>query len=155
MSETIVWVRSILETMARTSLSEMIPPVLLGRGGGESPGALNAKVRYQFHPWPRPLTWRESMQESMVTRQQAEYEWDLPSDSDRACPRVFSTCCDDYRRQWRGCSRCHSGFQKRCGCSWHRDEGRKRLDLSLLQMSSWSGKLVMVITQMTELTLKT
>jgi len=42
------------ETMARvfiTSLrmSEAVPYVLLGKGGGDSPGALGANVRSQFH----------------------------------------------------------------------------------------------------------
>ena len=80
----------------------------------------------------------------MVTRQQAEYEWCLPSDSGRAYPLVFSTCCDGCGNQWRGCSQRHSGFRKQlCGCSWHHDEQWEWLDLCLLQVPSWSGKLAL------------
>ena len=46
--------RQISETMSRifmTSLrmSDAVPGVLLGKGGGDSPGALDANVRSQFH----------------------------------------------------------------------------------------------------------
>ena len=43
-------------------MSEIVPYVLPGGGDGESPGALDANVRYRFHFWPGSLTWHEDRQ---------------------------------------------------------------------------------------------
>ena len=40
---------------------EIVPCGLLGGGGGDSPGALDANFRRRFNYQSRPLTWRESM----------------------------------------------------------------------------------------------
>ena len=50
--------------MVRVTMSwrtlETVPSALLGGGGGDSPGALDANFRHQVNFQPIPLTWRES-----------------------------------------------------------------------------------------------
>ena len=62
----LITLRWISETMARVArtlrcMSETISRVL-GKGAGDSPGALDAKIRHQVDFWPKSLTWRGSKQ---------------------------------------------------------------------------------------------